>query len=220
MFNKKSIKKNAYQLNGLLKKNGYDWWWHSFTAYNRKTGEEKAFYIEFFIMNPELCKDRVILGQDKVTKERDWKPTYLMVNVGSWGKNKKQLHRFFPLCEVEINKCPISIKAGDCYLDESSTYGEVDVKDVKASMMTDVGKMKWNLRIKKEIAWNVGYGTSKLFRMLNAFEMYWHAEGMKSTFEGEIEYDGEMYDVIPEKSYGYADKNLGRDFKEYLKERI
>lgn len=214
MFNKKSVKKNGFQLNGLLKRNGYDWWWHSFTAYNRQTGEEKAFYIEFFIMNPELCRDKIILGQDKNSKEKALRPTYLMVNVGSWGKNKKQLHRFFSLSETSICKCPISIKAGNCFLDENSTYGEVEVdaKDVKSAMMTDVGRMKWNIKIKKEIAWNVGYGTSKFFRMINAFEMYWHAEGMKTSFEGEIEYDGEMYDVIPEKSYGYADKNWGRDF--------
>lgn len=212
MFNKKSAKKNGYQLNGTLKRNGYDWWWHSFTAYNRKTHEEKPFYIEFFIMNPELCKNRVILGQSKEAKEKGLQPTYLMVNVGSWGINKKQLHRFFPLKDVEIKKCPFSIKAGNCYLDEECTYGEVDIDEVKSAMMSDKGKMKWNLRIKKEIAWNVGYGTSSLFRFLKAFEMYWHAEGMKSLFEGEIEYDGEIYDVIPEKSYGYADKNWGRDF--------
>jgi len=24
---------------------GYDWWWHSFTACNKKTKEEKAFFI-------------------------------------------------------------------------------------------------------------------------------------------------------------------------------
>ena len=37
--------------------------------------------------------------------------------------------------------------------------------------------------------------------------MFWHAEGIKTQYQGEVVYNGEIYDVIPEKSYGYADKN-------------
>ena len=42
--------------------------------------------------------------------------------------------------------------------------------------------------------------------------MFWHAEGIKTQYQGEVVYNGEIYDVIPEKSYGYADKNWGKDF--------
>jgi len=42
--------------------------------------------------------------------------------------------------------------------------------------------------------------------------MYWHAEGMKSLYSGEIILNGRKYKVIPEKSFGYADKNWGRGF--------
>ena len=212
MFNKKSYKKNEYMLNGSFKYKGYDWWWHSFTAYNKKTHQEKPFYIEFFIINPALCPDRVVLGQSKEAKEKNLEPTYLMVNVGTWGENHKQLHRFFPLKDVRIKKCPIEIKAGDCYLSETETYGKVEVTNPSKAMMSDSGTLEWNLKINKLIAWNVGYGTSGLLRFLKAFEMYWHAQGMKSTFEGSIILDGEEYEVIPEKSYGYADKNWGRNF--------
>lgn len=58
----------------------------------------------------------------------------------------------------------------------------------------------------------MGYGASWFFRTINAFEMFWHAEGIKTEYSGEIILDGEIYDVIPEKSYGYADKNWGSDF--------
>ena len=78
--------------------------------------------------------------------------------------------------------------------------------------MSDYGEISWNLKIKKIIPFNVGYGASTLFRKLQLFEMFWHAEGMKSTFEGSIFLDGEEYEVIPEKSYGYSDKNWGKDF--------
>ena len=42
--------------------------------------------------------------------------------------------------------------------------------------------------------------------------MFWHAEGMKSYFEGEITFNGRKYVVKPETCYGYADKNWGGDF--------
>ena len=58
----------------------------------------------------------------------------------------------------------------------------------------------------------MGYGASRFFRALNAFEMFWHAEGMKTAFEGWVRLNGEEYRVHPETCYGYADKNWGGDF--------
>jgi hypothetical protein len=78
--------------------------------------------------------------------------------------------------------------------------------------MSDAGDMMWDLDIDKQITFNVGYGASSLFRKLNSFEMFWHAEGIKTQYSGTVWLDGEEYEVIPEKSYGYADKNWGGDF--------
>ena len=50
------------------------------------------------------------------------------------------------------------------------------------------------------------------FRTIKAFEMYWHAEGMKTQYSGTVEIDGERYIVTPETSYGYADKNWASNF--------
>ena len=72
--------------------------------------------------------------------------------------------------------------------------------------------MSWDLSVNKEIAFNVGYGASKLFRDLKAYEMYWHAEGMKSKYSGTITANGKKYLVKPESSFGYADKNWGSNF--------
>lgn len=47
--------------------------------------------------------------------------------------------------------------------------------------------MRWDLRLDKQIAFNVGYGAAKPFRAAQAFEMYWHAEGMKTAYTGEVE---------------------------------
>lgn len=78
--------------------------------------------------------------------------------------------------------------------------------------MCDAGEMSWNLKIEKQIAYNVGCGASRPLRDSEAFEMYWHAEGMKTAYSGEVLWNGRRYTVTPETSWGYADKNWGRDF--------
>ena len=217
MFNKHDITRDEFMLNPNKKRLGYDWWWNSFTAINEDTGEEKPFYIEFFICNPHLAKDEPILGQNEDNKAKGLKPSYLMVNVGTWGEDHCQLHRFYGLNKVKIHaKAPFSISTDECYLDEKMTYGTVKVsedfiKDHK-DYMCDSGELTWKLDIDKKIAFNVGYGACKLFRKMNAFEMFWHGEGMKTLFRGEITYNGQKYIVDPSSSYGYSDKNWGKDF--------
>ena len=38
-FNHSDITRNNFMLQGGLSKQGYDWWWHSFTAHHSITGE-------------------------------------------------------------------------------------------------------------------------------------------------------------------------------------
>jgi hypothetical protein len=79
-------------------------------------------------------------------------------------------------------------------------------------MMSDAGSMSWRLNAKKLIKYDVGYGSSELFNKLNAFEMYWHVGGMLTEFEGEVIFNGQRFNVLPQTSYGYQDKNWGRDY--------
>ena len=217
MFNKSDIRRDEFQLFGRQAKKGYDWWWHSFTAHHKITGQAKPFYVEFFLCNPKLAQRSPTFGQLPENRSKGIRPSYLMVNVGCWGKKHLQLHRFFAYKDVEIKaKAPFMVRADDCYLSETETRGSVKVSEAEAKehpeYMSDAGEISWNLKIEKKVAFNVGYGASSLFRKLQLFEMFWHAEGMKSTFEGSIFLDGEEYLVIPEKSFGYADKNWGKDF--------
>lgn len=212
-MNKSDLTRDLFMLEGPLAREGYDWWWHSFTGYHTITGEAKAFFIEYFIINPELGGAKPVLGQIPGRKR---KPSYVMVKVGAWGDNKKQLHAFYPIAALDCNKNLLMLSVGNCFLSETRMYGEVNVSDEDAKMhpeyMSDAGRMKWNLVIDKEVAFHVGYGASEPMRKLNAFEMFWHAEGMKTHYSGTVVFDGEEYDVLPGKSYGYADKNWGRDF--------
>ncbi len=217
MFTKHDITRDEYMLTGPFRKQGYDWWWHSLTAISEKTGEERAFFIEFFLCNPALREEEPVLGQKEENRAEGKKPSYLMVKVGWWGEDHLQLHRFFAWKDVKIHKsAPYVIKAGDCLASETRLKGSVTVsaetEHRHPEYLSDEGEMTWDLTIDKQIPFNVGYGAGKLFRSLKAFQMYWHAEGMKSQYKGVIMADGEAFRVVPEKSFGYADKNWGNDF--------
>ena len=218
MANISDITRNEWMLRGPLAKKGYDWWWHSFTAENAETGEKKPFYVEFFTCNPAKAQSEpVIVWNRKDLQDAGVLPSYLMVNVGFWGEPHGQLHRFFPWKDVSVHAdAPYAISAADCSCSETHTEGSICVTAEEAAAhpewMCDAGEMKWKLDIKKEIAFHVGYGASRFFRKINAFEMFWHAEGMKSRFSGEIELNGVKYLVKPETCNGYSDKNWGGDF--------
>ncbi len=216
MFNKHDIRRDEFMLTGKFARQGYDWWWHSFTAVDEK-GNERPFFIEFFTCNPALSKDVAVLGQLPENKEKGVKPSYLMVKVGCWGEDGTQLHRFIPWKDVEMHpKAPYSVSAAGCYCDETSTRGRVSISDEDAKAhpewMCGSGEIEWDLKIDKRITFNVGFGACGLFRAMKAFEMFWHVEGMKTAYTGTISYNGHEYEVKPETCYGYADKNWGKDF--------
>ena len=217
MFNHHDINRNAFMLHGPLAHHGYDWWWHSFTAQDAETGEDKPFFIEFFTCNPALAEDEPVFGQLPENKATGKLPSYLMVKAGTWGENHCQLHRFFAWKDVSIHgNAPYRIEAADCLACETELKGNIRISPEEAAAhpewMCDAGGMSWDLTIDKQVAFNVGYGASKPLRDAEAFAMYWHAEGMKSAFSGTIILNGKQYIVTPEKSFGYADKNWGRDF--------
>lgn len=217
MFNHHDITRNAFMLHGPLANHGYDWWWHSFTAQDEETGEDKPFFIEFFVCNPALAEDEPVLGQLPENKQKGKRPSYLMVKAGTWGEDHCQLHRFFAWKDVELHgDAPYRITAGDCLASETVLKGSISISAEEAAAhpewMCDSGDLSWDLTIDKQIAFNVGYGASRPLRDAEAFAMYWHAEGMKSAYSGTITLNGKTYSAVPEKSYGYADKNWGRDF--------
>ena len=140
-----------------------------------------------------------------------------MVKAGAWGEDAVQIHRFFSLKEAEIRgKAPFHVRAGNCFVSDTELRGSVHVTPEEAEAhpeyMCGAGDMSWDLYLKKEIAYNVGYGAGKLFRSLQAFEMYWHAEGMKTAFSGAVVFNGEVYRVSPDTCCGYSDKNWGSNF--------
>ena len=217
MFNRHDIRRDACQLFGGQAKRGYDWWWHSFTAHHEKTGEERAFFIEFFAVNPALGGGEPVFGQKPEHRAKGIKPSYVMVKCGAWGAGGGQLHRFFGWDRVKLDRgVPFSVEAEDCFLGETETRGRVSIAPEEAKAhpewMCGHGEMRWELTIDKKTAFNVGWGASGPMRRLQAFEMFWHAEGMKTAYSGRVWWNGEPYLVRPEDCFGYADKNWGKDF--------
>lgn len=217
MFNKQDGRKNECMLTGDFWQEGYDWWWHSFTARNEKTGEEKSFFIEYYLCNPALGGKDPILGQLPENKAAGKMPSYLMVKAGCWGRDARQVHRFYGWEDVTLRgRKPFSVAAPGCFVSDTHLIGHVMVTEEEAKAhpeyMCQSGEFRWDLQVKKKVAYNVGYGTSTLLRFLKAFEMYWHADGMKTEYSGFIIYNGERYIVQKENCYGYADKNWGKNF--------
>lgn len=221
-MNKKDFRRNYFMLDGRFAKKGYDWWWHNFTAVDEQTGEEKPFFIEYFTINPEHAKDNggeePVLGQKPENQQKGQVPSYVMLKCGWWGTDATQLHRFIPWKEVSVSntKNGYQLVAPDCCASETYLTGKVHISEAEAAAhpewMCNAGSMEFDIHASKEVAFNVGYGASALFRKLKAFEMYWHAEGMKTSYSGTITANGRKYKVLPETSFGYADKNWGSNF--------
>lgn len=210
------MSKNGFRLTKFSAKHGYDWWWHSFVAIHAETGALKPFFIEYFVINPGLWKGDLVLGQQSDNKANKQKPCYAMLKVGTWGDDKVQLHQFYNISDFQASSKVLDCKIGPNELTENNLFGEVFVseqdRDHFPERMSDSGSMKWKLSVEKEVQFDVGYGSSKWVNILGAFHMYWHVQGMKCKYSGEVIFKEEKYIVHPETSYGYQDKNWGKDY--------
>lgn len=84
------------------------------------------------------------------------------------GKKPLPTTQIFGWKQIQVNyKAPFIVKAEDCFLIETETYWGCDVSQEEVvahpEYMSDFGHIKWNLKIRKDISYNVGYGASALF---------------------------------------------------------
>lgn len=208
--------KNSYRLNGKRSQRGYDWWWHSFVGRHAESGALKPFFIEYYVINPGLNTGDIIWGQDPRSKEQEKRPSYAMIKAGAWGEGKSQLHNFYSIDEFRTSTQRLSLRIGHNLLSEKFLIGRVMVsekdRDRYPERMSDAGSMSWDLKIEKDLSFDVGYGSSHLSNKLGLFRMYWHVEGMRCQYSGEVIYNEQKYLVEPDTSCGYQDKNWGRDY--------
>ena len=55
------LSRDRFMLVGGLAQQGYDWWWHSFTAHHAITGEERAFFYKVLFGQPGFGWTRAAL---------------------------------------------------------------------------------------------------------------------------------------------------------------
>ena len=209
--------RNGYMLDGRLAKKGYDWWWHSLVAENKKTSELRPFFIEYYVINPALGGAEPVLGQLPANKQQGIRPSYAMIKAGTWGDNSSvQIHNFYGITDFAAAKDTMNVTIDNNTATDTALVGSVKVTPEEAAAhpeyMSDAGEMSWNLTADKLLSYSVGYGTSELFVKLNAFQMFWHVQGMLTHYTGTIIYNGEEYIVRPDTSFGYQDKNWGSDY--------
>lgn len=203
--------------NNPLVSNGYDWWWHSFVGKNRTTGQLQPFFIEYYAINPGLGGATPILGQLPANQTAGKKPSYAMIKAGTWAENASlEINNFYGIDALSAEISYMDVQIGPNYANEVELAGSVAMTAANAAAhpeyMSDVGTMSWNLQVDKTLSYSVGYAASEIFQSLNAFQMYWHVPGMKATYSGTVTLNGQVFDVIPETSYGYQDKNWGNDY--------
>lgn len=219
--------RNRFMLRGLARYNSYDWWWHSLVAIERETGQERPFFFEYFVINPGIAgKDGpAVLGDGKGRK-----PSYAMIKAGAWGipgdrNTAVQIDNCWPIADFRASTKFMDVAIGPNRATETAISGAAfagprtresgwpsQVVGGLSAVGPGKGVLSWDLKVKKTVSYSVGYGASAVFNALQAFRMFWHVGGMKCEYEGTITLDGKVYDVFPERSYGYQDKNWGRDY--------
>jgi len=209
--------RNGYMLGGRSARRGYDWWWHSLCATSEATGMIRPFFIEYFFINPALDAERVVLGQDPENRKAKLRPCYGMLMAGFRDSGESaQIHNYYPLSVCRADGEQMDVRIGDAVATETRLSGSVALEAAEArarpELMSDPGRISWELSAEKLLSYSVGWGTSRLLRSLGALQMSWHIAGMLTRYSGRIICNGETYKVEPETSYGYQDKNWGSDY--------
>lgn len=218
-MNHSDLKKNSYMLRGSIAKHGFERWFHSFIGVNSRTGEQRTFFIEYRIVNPALSAEQPIIAQHPYFKKRGMKPSYVLVNAGvlptADGKDGIQLNAFYSVNEIKTAANPFVIQTPDSFYSENSLSGYIDISIAEASnpfLMTDAGYMEWELEVHKAVSCDMGFITSAPATALGMLSSFWHAEGIRSFYNGNIVLNGAEYTVTPDTCFGYADKHWGRTF--------
>ncbi|KXS14510.1 hypothetical protein M427DRAFT_145941 [Gonapodya prolifera JEL478] len=207
---------NGYRLldSPILQTNGYDWWWHNLVAVSRADGSLKPFFFEYYIVNPGLAQSQPVLGRNGTNK-----PSYALVTAGTWGTNSdsKKINNFYPVSafSADVNVMNVKIGTGNV-ANETYIKGAVSLTAAEQAAhpeyFSDAGSISWALKAEKFLSFDPGFGVSQIPRDLSLLEMFWFVKGQRTRYTGTVTYNGQIYDVFPDTSYGYADKNWGTEY--------
>lgn len=229
----KVSRSRRYKLTGSLRKNGFDRWRISTSAISSVTGEECTFFFEFYIVNPALSPDKVLLGfksrlpktdldlqyalagtesEKSILAEEFVQPSFIMVKAGKLSTHGKQLNAYFPCASIVSGTPEYIVKTGTdeentCYIKSNATVGSISVSGAELlehpEILGDSGSIVWNLHFSVEDSFCPDYRSK---------QTKWACLGARTSISGVIVMDGEQFNVSKDRSYGYFDKNWGKCF--------
>lgn len=229
---KKINKNERYMLKGSLRKCGFDRWRLVTCGISNTTGEERSFLFEFYVLNPAVSPKEAVLGFksrfERTSADLQYalagteaahtsnaetfvQPSYVMVKAAVLSQGGKHINAFFPCAEVSLGKGDTILRMGtekrECMFSEKGTHGIVTVSEQdlaeEPELLCNSGSISWNLRFDRQISFS---------QICKTKLMNWACVGGKTSCSGAIALDGEVYTVFPKRSFGFYDKNWGKDF--------
>lgn len=220
-------------LKGSLRKCGFDRWRIVTCGMSNVTGEECTFFFEFYIVNPALSPKECVLGfKNRFSKtaadlqyalagtesaktasaENFVQPSFIMVKAGILSNSGRHVNAYFPCGSLETDRKNSVIRVGQeggnmCEWGKDFCKGEVSVGrrelNEHPEYLCGAGTITWNLHLDRRISAQSDY---------RGKTVSWICHGAKTNFSGVITVDGEDFDVSPRRSFGFMDKNWGKDF--------
>ena len=222
----KSLKdlKNGFVSN--RKKIGINIWRFFFTGIDKVSGKESSFFVELEFLNSHLSYEEPVLGfKPRITiteddlqyalagtssaqnlqSEKIVQPSYVVVRVGKFGADAKQVCSYHSVKSVKISQKPFSLLVGNKLFAEDKITGFINITEDEyqkhPEYLCDKGYVTWNLNYEVIHEFSAGY-ENKTDR--------WFPYGMKTSYVGTINFNGDEYIVDSRKSFGYMDRYCGK----------
>ena len=225
MAGKVNKKYDHYLLKGKLRQQGFERWRYVFSAVSKVSGQEKKFFVELYIVNPAVSPKVADLSQKSrlAYSESDLQyalsgtesaahandeiavlPSYVLVKAGAFGKDGKQMNKFYASSSLSFTRNTETFKVGDCLFAPKALSGTIAVTSqdlrLQPELLCNAGSIAWDLKFEREIE------NAPLYNRKN---FIWIPLGAKSSFSGSVSLDGTEYAVLPKSSNGYVDKTWG-----------
>lgn len=220
---KKIQRCDQYLLRGNLRTEGFERWRYVFNGVSKSTGQSRVFFVEMYMVNPELSPDEAALSQKEraVADESELlsapadaaelsvRPSYIAVKCGHFGKGGRHLNTFLPSSQIAWNKDTGRLTAGAFEFSSDVLFGAVSVTDdeleLRPELLCRAGEMSWNLTMEKVCS-------VRPFRQRKGET--WSPSAAKAVFSGIFVCDGEEFTVSQNTSFGYHDRLWARSFGE------
>lgn len=206
---------NKLELSSLqssIRRSGFGRWRYVFNAQNSSTGENTTFFIELFVVNPDVSPNEVVWSDLHTVpvitdesqlylppQENQGHHSYVLLRVGRYGLEKKTVKSFFPSSSLVSSNNSLSLADGVFHLEGNTLCGNVVMEGKNTC---------WQLKMERLCS----FLPRRFPRGRVQKDKYWGAPAVRAQFSGEIHFDESSYIVSTGTSFGYIDKLWGKDY--------